>query len=329
MRSTSKYEVGVSSCVWFASGVTFCAVDRSACRSATNADPPEYSSPETLPLSNRRSQCARSVHWFSSAGSESLSPVPVYSGGRFAVSNGMPPLGPFWGVPRRRKMSSVEPFGAGRGHAVLRVPDNREEGGRRRLVAPEDACPPAEQRLVEVEGVDVLIAEDPRQVGERLAAERIRRDLAVEMHDRAEAWVAGIRHERAARVLADPPEVAEDVDVVSRDDPRVRIGEDVVADAQEDRADRRMDVSLRDAFGRVLDEQDGSAREEVQVLTLDRALADGEPEGRRVVGSERLREDDARVACGLGHVDVVVGAEADGAAEHVVLRVDLQIVRAV
>ncbi len=112
-------------------------------------------------------------------------------------------------------------------------------GRARRGVGAVHERPAAEVRLVEVEGVAILVAEDARDVAVETRvdlaaageAERARGDHAGEMHDRAVARVARVGDQPAAGELVHTGVVAVDVDVVPGHDLGVGVGVHVVADA--------------------------------------------------------------------------------------------------
>ena len=182
-----------------------------------------------------------------------------------------------------------------------------------RRVAAVGARLAAEDGLVEVELVVVAVAVDLGDEAQP-GAQRARSDDPGEVHDRA-LTVAGVGRAGldAGEVAADaegagdPAVVAADGDVGAREDDRVGVGGDVVADPQQHRAERRPDQAVRDRLRRVLEEEDDTARQQVQILAGGRALADGEADGRlaedaagraeeRVVGSEGPQQDDVRRA---------------------------------
>ena len=158
----------------------------------------------------------------------------------------------------------------------------------------QGVCGNSEEGLVEVDLVDIVVAEDARQVAGCGGAVA---DHARQVHDRAELR----RVVRCGNVNAIATEVAEDVDVVPCQDLRVRIGVDVVADPQHHGALRGVHESVTDGFGCVLNEQCGARREQVQVLALHVALAHGEAHVTR----QCLQQHHPSRLVDLGEIDVV------------------------
>ena len=121
----------------------------------------------------------------------------------------------------------------------------------------------AQEGLVEVELVGVVVAEDPREVA---AGGRAVGNHAVQMHDRAVARVRRVGDCHAAGLLVDPPEVAVDVDVLGGQDLRVGVGREVVGDPQQDRALHGVDQAVRERLHHVFQEEDEARGQQVEGL---------------------------------------------------------------
>ena len=93
------------------------------------------------------------------------------------------------------------------------------------------------------------------------------RDRAVQMHDRAITRVAHIQY-RTGRAR----EVAINIDILASQDLCVGIRGHVIADTQQDRADRRIDQAVGHMLGRVFEEQHIAGGQQIEVFALRRAL---------------------------------------------------------